>query len=196
MNFELGINKIKWQLLLIPTIAFATSIVIKLLQPPQNIGFRFPFELFIILSVFIFVIWEVNLFVYRKLDDKLPFFENPKKRLFRQVFYGLLATVATFSVLFIFMIWITNGTFQLRVFIEFLCIASGISFLINSFYIYQYLQQSIFYREAIKSKELNGKIESLLALQSSNVSAQTEISTIKSILIEAGNKSINIFLTK
>jgi DNA-binding LytR/AlgR family response regulator len=192
MNFELGINKIKWQLLLIPTIALATSILIALLQSSQNIDFRFPLELFIILAVFIFVIWEVNLLVYRKLDNKLPFFENPKKRLIRQVAYGLLATVASFSILFLFMNWITNGTLQLRIFIKFLSIASGISFLINSLYIYQYLQQSIYYREAIKSKELNGKIEKLLALQSNNISTQTKTQPLKSILIEAGNKSINI----
>ena len=87
MNFTPGINKIKWQLILIPSIAFTTSGVIGILQSSQQNGFQFRVQLFFILGIFIFVIWEVNLFVYRKLDRQIPFFENPQKRFLKKVIF-------------------------------------------------------------------------------------------------------------
>lgn len=192
MNFTPGINKIKWQFILIPSVAFVTSVVIAILQYSQSNGFRFPYQLFIIIGVFTFFIWEVNLLIYRRLDSQIPFFENPQKRLIQQVLYGFISTVVTFTVLYLLMAGLLNSPFRFPVYFKFIFIASGISFLINSLYIYQYLKNSIYYREEIKTKELNNQLVKLQTQKPIELSAVIQPAEIKSMLIEAGNKILPV----
>lgn len=192
MNFTPGINKVKWQIILIPSIAFLTSGVFGIFQCATGQGFRFPFQLFFIIATFTFIIWEVNLLTYRRLDRQVPFFENPQKRFIRQVLYGFIATVVTFTVVYLLMAWILNSPVRFPVYFKFLFIASGISFLINSLYIYQYLKKSIYYREVIKTKELNDQLALLLNQQPKLSAPSPATVAIKSLLVEAGNKTLAI----
>ncbi|WP_223834170.1 LytTR family DNA-binding domain-containing protein [Spirosoma profusum] len=47
-----------------------------------------------------FSCWEVNLFIFRWLDDRLPFWQNPTRRLIFQIILGGVATLLTFAVVF------------------------------------------------------------------------------------------------
>ncbi|MBC8110858.1 MAG: hypothetical protein H7Y04_07350, partial [Verrucomicrobia bacterium] len=128
MRFTSGINDKKWQLILIPSIALVVCFVIAARQIPLSNSFQFPWELFFTLLIFTFFIWEVNLIIYRRLDRSIPFFENPGKRLAKQVLYGFAATVLTFSVLFLSMGFLLKSPFNTLQFFTYLFIASGISF--------------------------------------------------------------------
>jgi LytTr DNA-binding domain len=189
MHFSPGINKAKWQAILIPGIALITSLLFALTGAQEN-GFTFPWQLFLTITVFTFVIWEVNLIVYKGLDRQLPFFDQPQKRFTRQVTFGLLATMGSFTILFLLMSWIFRSPFQLPVFVRFACIASGISFVVNALYIYQYLKQSIYYREQIKTNALNEQLQQVLAQQSIINTPRETIAEIKTILIDVGYKQL------
>ncbi|GAB4022111.1 hypothetical protein GCM10028773_33510 [Spirosoma koreense] len=44
--------------------------------------------------------WEVNLAVYRWLDERLPFWQHPTRRLMSQILLGGVATLLTFAFVF------------------------------------------------------------------------------------------------
>lgn len=199
MYFTPGINKRKWQSILIPAIALTVCGIFGIQHYIQFNIIRFPFLLFITLTIFTFAIWEANLFIYRKLDSQIPFFVNPQKRVAKQLVYGFLVTVLAFSILYALMALLISSPIQLSVFLKFLFIACVISLTINVLYVYQYLQKSIYYREVIKTENLNEKIRQLLAEKRTYEHETTTINStknttaaIKSILIEAGNKTLHM----
>lgn len=192
MNFTPGINKIKWQLVLIPLIAVTISVLLGVSQFSPRNEFQFPVQFFLFSGIYIFVIWEVNLLVYRKLDLEIPFFENPRRRLIKQGIFGFIATVGTFSAVNFLLSWLFESTFHFPTYLKYLVVSSVISFFINSLYIYRYLQKSIYYTLEKKTKELNELLQSLQHENSIELLTTVQPVQFKSILIKAGNKTIPI----
>jgi DNA-binding LytR/AlgR family response regulator len=195
MAFEAGINNRKWQLILIPSFALLVTLAMSIKRYLISQNFFFSIQLFFILSIFIFSVWEVNLIIYRKLDRQIPFYESPQKRFISQLIYGFLATVSTFTSLYLLLTWARNGNVNVSNFLNYLVIASVISFIINAFYIFKYLQSAVYYREEIKTKDLNEKLAVLTESKTSKIASEiTEnpSKTIDSILIESGNKTFNV----
>lgn len=190
LNFNSGINDRKWQLILIPSIALLVCLIIGYNQSLSTNNFTISYQLFLTLSVFTFSIWEVNLIIYRKLDDKIPFFANPQKRLILQAFYGFLATIFTFTILFILMRLLQKSPFTLNIYLNYFLIATGISFVVNTLYVFRYLQKAIYYRKAIKTIDLNESIIKLNSINNQVLTAQN----VNSIFVDVGHKKINILL--
>lgn len=188
LNFNSGINDRKWQLILIPSIALLVCLIIGYNQSQNSNNFTISYQLLITLSVFTFSIWEVNLIIYRKLDYKIPFFANPQKRLIIQASYGFLATIFTFTFLFILMRILQKSPFTLNIYLNYFLIATGISFVVNTLYVFRYLQKAIYYREAIKTIDLNESINKLNSINNEVLTARNA----NSIFIDVGHKKINI----
>ena len=197
MDFNPGINNKKWQLILIPLIAFTTASVISYSSSSE---YSFPYRLFIILSIFILCIWQVNLITYRWLDKRMAFYDEPGKRLLIQIAACCIATWITFTALYFTILVILNGglqNFPFRDYALFFIIATIISIIINSFYIIRYLQSTLLYKEAISTEKMN---KLLVALEQKNnelpkeknIEREKTVSPPKSMIIETGAKTINI----
>lgn len=176
------------QFWLIPSIAGIICITVGSSKLPFTHGYRFPWQLFIILILFIFITWEVNLQVYRWLDKRLPFYENPANRLTRQVLGCFAATIITFTVLYGVVQLVFNDPFRWKGYLLYLFIALAVSALINSIYIIRYLQQVIFYKDEIRTRELNTALQQI---QKKNITSQQPVLT-EQLIVKTGNREIPV----
>jgi DNA-binding LytR/AlgR family response regulator len=206
MNFDPGINHTKWQIIIIPPLAFSISFIIRYNNLSTGQSFHFPTRLFIMLSIFTYCIWQVNLITYRFLDRKMAFYEENGNRLIIQLASCIVATWGTFTLLyFLSLLILEKGfvDFSLPNFLFFLGIATGISLLINSFYIIRYLQSSLLYKEAISTQKMNAMIASQKVNEAIIVTG-TDTNTKKgfpenmpanksiSMIVESGTKTISV----
>ena len=194
MKFSAGIRHKKWQIILIPTIAFIFSCLI---AQSSGLAFRFPYRLFITLSIFTFIIWEVNIITYNHLDKKLPFYDSPEKRLFLQIVACCIATWITYSFLyFSSYILLTSSlkNISFRDFFFFLLVATGISLVINSLYVIKYLQSVLAFKETISNEKMNDLLQLLDKQQviTARIDNEVEKTISNSMLVETGTKSLNI----
>lgn len=84
----------------IPIAALVASHVVFSQVFPGQSGYQFPWGYFLTVATVMFSCWEVNLFIFRWLDNRLPFWENPARRLLAQILLGGLATLLTFAIIF------------------------------------------------------------------------------------------------
>ncbi|MBC7867553.1 MAG: LytTR family transcriptional regulator [Gloeobacteraceae cyanobacterium ES-bin-316] len=198
MNYNPGINNKKWQLILIPLVIVPVCILISFNS--NNSLFQFPWQLFTTLCIFTFVIWQVNLITYRRLDKTNSFYDEPGKRLILQIFYCCAATWATYAVLYFISYFIQGGSWQKipwSSFFFYLIVATGISIFINSLYIIRYLQTTLLFKETVSTQKMN---DLLAALDSKNHQLPAEIvpekantnSNLVSMIVEAGPTTLNI----
>ena len=88
------------QLALVPIAALVASHIVFSQVLPGQPGYRFPWPYFLTVATVMLFCWEVNLFVFRWLDKRLPFWQNPMQRLVNQFLLGGVATLVTFAIVF------------------------------------------------------------------------------------------------
>ncbi|GAB3689504.1 hypothetical protein GCM10027592_06000 [Spirosoma flavus] len=88
------------RLAVIPLAALVASHVVFSQVFPGQPGYQFPWAYFLTVATVMFSCWEVNLFIFRWLDERLPFWQNPNRRLVYQILFGGTATLLTFAVVF------------------------------------------------------------------------------------------------
>ncbi|MBX9782476.1 MAG: LytTR family transcriptional regulator [Chitinophagaceae bacterium] len=178
--------------------ALTVSVIISYNDLSAGQSFHFPVRLFITLAIFTYCIWQVNRFAYRFLDKKITFYDNDGKRLALQLITCFGATWGTFTLLYFLNLFILNRSiadFSFSNFLFFLGIATGISLLINAFYIIRYLQSSLLYKEAISTEKMNAMIASMEAnntLPVTDTAAVTASNKSISMIVESGSKTISV----
>jgi DNA-binding LytR/AlgR family response regulator len=130
----------------------------------------------------------------------MTFYEDSGKRLLMQIAACCTATWITFTILYFIILFALSGSFSnfsLSDFTRFFFVATGISLIINSFYIIRYLQSTVLYIEAISTEKTNGLLSTLE--QKNNMPVEEKfIETIEpshqpaSMIIETGSKTIGI----
>ena len=88
------------QLVAIPIAALVASHVVFGQAFPGQPGYQFPWGYFLTVATVMPCCWEVNLFIFRWLDYRLPFSQNPIRRLIAQILMGGIATLLTFALVF------------------------------------------------------------------------------------------------
>lgn len=88
------------RLAVVPIAALVASHVVFSQVFPGQPGYQFPWAYFLTVITVMLSCWEVNLFIFRWLDDRLPFWQNPVRRLIAQVLLGGSATLLTFALVF------------------------------------------------------------------------------------------------
>lgn len=88
------------RLMAVPVAALVASHVVFSRTLPGQTGYQFPWPYFLTVATVMLACWEVNLFVFRWLDNRLPFWQNPIQRLTRQMLLGGSATLLTFALIF------------------------------------------------------------------------------------------------
>lgn len=161
---------------------------------PFGKNYQFPLRSFIFISIYTYLIWQSNLFVYKWLDRRVNFHEMPQSRFIKQIFFCLIAAFITFSAVYLITLSIYSGKFNINIYLYGLLIAFGISIGINTLYVFKYMQMALFDNEQIKTQQLNEALQKLR--QNDKIKAATALSkTPELILIEAGNKILNMQLS-
>lgn len=88
------------QVTAIPMAALVASHVVFSQVFPGQPGYQFPWPYFLTVVTVMFSCWEVNMLIFRWLDTRLPFWQNPARRLIAQVLFGGVATLLTFAIVF------------------------------------------------------------------------------------------------
>lgn len=204
MTFEAGINHRKWQFVLIPLVSFIVACIISYSSIKNSDSYFFSWKLMVMIAVFTFIIWEVNIITYKILDKKNAFFENPGKRVVAQIVYSVTATWVTYSVLYNIIYVIKGGNFvafPIRDFFIFFLVATTIALVINSLYVIRYLQSTLAYKEQISTIKMNELLHELLNQSiKPTVALEAEIEkegdrpreNSNSLLISSGSKMLQI----
>lgn len=151
-----------FRLVAIPGAALLVAHVVFYRRFPWEANYQFPQSTVLVIAVLIVACWEVNLLVFRRLDRILPFYQNPLRRLGRQVLEGGLFTTLTFSLVFTgisvvgFGAWPTVSNFLVGLFSCF-----AIASIINGVYVGFYLLAVIYARNPPTADELNARLTEL-----------------------------------
>jgi hypothetical protein len=85
---------------MVPVAALVASHIVFSQVFPGQPGYQFPWAYFLTVATVMLSCWEVNLVIFRWLDNHLPFWQNPVLRLVAQVLMGGTATLLTFAFVF------------------------------------------------------------------------------------------------
>ncbi|MBN8825979.1 MULTISPECIES: LytTR family DNA-binding domain-containing protein [unclassified Spirosoma] len=88
------------RLALVPIAALVASHVVFGQLFPGQPGYQFPWPYFLTVATVMASCWEVNLAVFDWLDARLPFGQQPTRRLAAQFVVGGVATLVTFAIVF------------------------------------------------------------------------------------------------
>ena len=165
------------RLIAVPIAAFVAAHLVFYRRFPSEINYQFPWPYFLTVATVMLSCWEVNLVVFRRLDQTLPFYKNPSKRIYRQILLGGLATMATFSVVFPLAIRLYSGAWPLfPVIISGIFVCSTIATVVNGAYVGLYLIQTIYIEKQQSTQDLNSQLQERPTTRSEEL-----------ILVEAGN---------
>lgn len=191
-----------FRLITIPGAALLVAHVVFYRRFPWEAGYQFPQTTVLIIAVLIIACWEVNLLVFKRLDRILPFYQNPLRRVGRQVLEGGLFTTLTFSLVFTgisvvgFGAWPTLSNFLVGLFSCF-----AIASIINGIYVGFYLLAVIYARNPPTADELNARLTGLprdpqpVGAETTPTvrQAQTTAEPVRSqILIETGSQILQV----
>jgi hypothetical protein len=170
------------RLIVVPVAAFVASHLVFYRHYPYEADYRFPWIYFLTVATVMLSCWEVNLAVFRRLDQQSPFHKNPAKRIRQQILLGGIATMLTFSVVFPLAIRIYSGDWPLLPTITsgvFVC--ATIATVVNGAYVGMYLLQTIYFEKQQTTHELNAQLAQLPPSQPSGW-----------LLIEAGTRQLRL----
>ncbi|AUD03315.1 LytTR family DNA-binding domain-containing protein [Spirosoma pollinicola] len=138
------------RLIVVPIAALlAAHIVFRQVFPGQA-GYYFPWAYFLTVATVMLSCWEVNLFIFRWLDGRLPFSQQPVRRLLAQILMGGCATLLTFSVVFPLSQWAYSGQWPpTTTVVKGIAVCVTLASLLNGAYSGLYLIQA-FYTERQK----------------------------------------------
>ncbi|GAB3808777.1 hypothetical protein GCM10028819_48540 [Spirosoma humi] len=165
------------RLIVVPVAAFIAAHLVFYRRFPSEIDYQFPWPYFLTVTTVMLSCWEANLVIFRRLDQQLPFHENPSKRIRWQILLGGLATMATFSVVFPLSIRLYSGAWPLfPVVISGIFVCSTIATVVNGAYVGLYLIQTIYLEKQQSTRDLNTQLQQRPTTRSGEL-----------ILVEAGN---------
>lgn len=154
-----GKQALAFRLVAIPVAATLAAHFVIYRRFPWEAGYQFPGLTVGIIAGIMLCCWEVNLGVFRWLDHRMPFYQNPVRRISRQVLVGGLLTALTFVLVFglitrlIAGVWPSVNGFSTGLFVCF-----GIASLINGIYVGLYLLRLIYGPPAATVDQLNARL--------------------------------------
>ncbi|AKD56717.1 LytR/AlgR family response regulator transcription factor [Spirosoma radiotolerans] len=158
------------RLIVVPIAAFVASHLVFYRRFPSEINYQFPWPYFLTVATVMLSCWESNLAVFRRLDQQLPFYKNPSRRIRRQILFGGLATMATFSVVFPLAIRLYSGAWPLYpTIISGIFVCATIATVVNGAYVGLYLIQTIYLEKQQTTQELNSQLKQLPPVNSSEM---------------------------
>ncbi|QIP13308.1 LytTR family transcriptional regulator [Spirosoma aureum] len=170
------------RLIAVPIAAFVASHLVFYRHFPYEIGYQFPWVYFLTVSTVMLSCWEVNLAVFRHLDQRSPFYRNPVRRVQQQILLGGVATMLTFSVVFPAAIRLYSGNWpSLPIVTSGVFVCATIATVVNGAYVGLYLLQTIYLEKQQSTDEVNAQLKQLQLPSSPS-----------SILIETGIRQLRL----
>ncbi len=151
-----GLQSLLFRLVAVPVGAALASHFVLYRRLPWQPGYQFPLGSFLIIAGITVCCWEINLWVFRRLDRTMPFHPNPGRRIRRQLLEGGLFTTLMFAVIFTtitrlgFGCWPSPTGFATGLFICF-----SIATIINGIYVGLYLLRIIYGQQPATVDQLN-----------------------------------------
>lgn len=185
-----------FRLVAVPIAAMLAAHVMVYRQYPWDSNYQFPWAYVLTIATIMLCCWEVNVWVFRRLDRRLPFHQNPVRRIGRQVLEGGLFTGLTFGVVFPLIsrlgygAWPSAGGFTTGLFICF-----SIATLINGIYVGFYLLCIIYGQQAATARQLNATLTESAALSPAPIDQSGSVvrsAAVSSILIETGRQTLRL----
>ena len=165
------------RLVAVPVAAFIAAHLVFYRRFPTEINYQFPWPYFLTVATVMLSCWEVNLAIFRRLDQHLPFHKNPSKRIRWQILLGGLATMATFSVVFPLAIRFYSGAWPLYpIVVSGLFVCATIATVVNGAYVGLYLIQTIYIDKQQPTQDLNSQLKQ-----------RSPTRSVELIRVEAGN---------
>lgn len=165
------------RIIAVPIAAFVASHLVFYRRFPSEINYQFPWPFFLTVATVMLSCWEVNLVVFRRLDQRIPFRQDPAKRIRWQIVLGGLATMTTFSVVFPLAIRLYSGAWPVYpIVISGIFVCATIATVVNGAYVCLYLIQTIYIEKKQTTQEPDNQPKQLSPAHSSDM-----------IRIEAGN---------
>ncbi|WP_144051661.1 LytR/AlgR family response regulator transcription factor [Fibrisoma limi] len=132
------------RLVAVPTAALVASHIVFYRRFPWHPVYQFPWLYFLTVATVMLSCWEVNLAVFRWLDQRFPFYRNPSGRILRQILYGGLLTMLAFSLVFPLAIRLYGGEWpSVDQLLSGSVVCATIATLANGAYVGLYLLQTI-----------------------------------------------------
>lgn len=145
------------RLITIPVAALVASHVVFSRVLPGESGYQFPWAYFLTVATVMLACWEVNLFVFRWLDNRLPFWQNPIQRLTRQILLGGSATLLTFVIIFpLAQRLYTHHWPATPTMLKGLAVCVTLASLVNGGYVGLYLLQAFFAERRKNAQHVSG----------------------------------------
>lgn len=173
-------------LILVPLLATVASHVVFHRRFPWQPDYQFPSAYFLTVSTVMLACWAVNFRIFRYLDQRMPFVNNPTRRIQRQILLGGLATLLTFSLVFPGTIRLYSGFWPNSVQLTsgvFVCLT--IATLINGGYVGLYLLRAFRLQKQQATHALNKQLTDLPKNRPPDP-------TTPSFLIDAGNRQLRL----
>lgn len=165
------------RLIAVPVAAFVAAHLVFYRRLPSEVNYQFPWPYFLTVATVMLSCWEVNLAVFRRLDQQIPFRKDPSKRIRWQILLGGLATMTTFSVVFPLAIKLYSGAWPLYpIVVSGIFVCATIATIVNGAYVGLYLIQTIYIEKQQSTQDLNSQIQERPTTRSGEL-----------ILVETGN---------
>lgn len=172
------------RLLLVPVAAFIASHVVFYKHYPYEVDYQFPWPFFLTVATVMLSCWEVNLAVFRHLDQRFPFYRNPGKRIQLQILLGGIATLLTFAVVFPISIRLYSGHWPtLPLFTSGIFVCTTIATVVNGGYVGLYLLQTIYFEKQQTATE-----------PAIDQKAASKAATPIGVLIETSNRQLRLLV--
>ncbi|GAA4396527.1 hypothetical protein GCM10023187_04750 [Nibrella viscosa] len=153
------------RLIAVPVAALVASHVVFYRRFPWQAAYQFPWPYFLTVATVMLSCWEVNLAVFRYLDQQLPFHKNPIRRILRQILYGGTLTMLTFALVFPCAIRLYTGQWPTPdLFVTGVFVCATIATIGNGTYVGLYLLQTIYLGKQQPAEELTQQLNPRPAL--------------------------------
>lgn len=148
-----------FRLVAIPLAALLASHLVLYRRLPGEANYQFPWSGFLTISLIMTACWEANLWVFRRLDQRMPFHQNPLRRVGQQILLGALVTTLTFMVVLtlISVIGYQNMP-SAKQYATGLLICFTIATIINGIYVGLYLIRVIYWQKQETAEQLNQQL--------------------------------------
>ncbi|WP_266365149.1 LytR/AlgR family response regulator transcription factor [Tellurirhabdus rosea] len=169
-----------FRLVAVPLAALLAAHVVFERQFPWQPGYRFPLPWFLTVATVMLSCWQVNAWLFQRLDRRLPFHKNPVRRLGWQGLLGGSLTLLTFLVVFPNAIRLYTGRWPSPTLLATgLVVCATIATLINGIFIGLYLLKTIYFQQQETAGALNAQL-----------TAHPPRPAADRILLETGNRTL------
>ncbi|GAA4469350.1 hypothetical protein GCM10023189_56250 [Nibrella saemangeumensis] len=171
------------RLIAVPVAALTASHVVFYRRFPWQADYQFPWPYFLTVATVMLSCWEMNLAIFRYLDQRLPFHKNPVQRILRQILYGGLLTMLTFALVFPCAIRLYTGQWPSPdLFVTGMFVCATIATIGNGAYVGLYLLQTIYLENQQPAESLTQQLSQLPSLPPRT----------HSLLVDAGARQLQL----